>query len=510
MIHILEHPPLTVRSRNRDCRHLMTHLRLADAICTRDELERDLAMRIHPEMVSSDAARLYIVFASETEVHFCGNWLGATAPMMGSWLRPSLAGRWDGDGPALMLNDLLVSCRNVAAIAAHEVAHILAVDGLFRSSDPIPSATESPDQQSLRMLTSAATVLENPQEANQGHDQNFVRVLLHLRHWLILRGWNVPLNSMLDWKRFTGRRGSEFLEAIGDEPERFACLSLSKVLKIEPPAKFSALWNADAVADIGTDVESVSLGQSVQKGNQMVMSVTDFISGLFRVKQEQATVAERSWRALIIDVATGKETDPEATLAELERLGKTPDQLKDALMKYQRRARLSQQYESLPEIIAGIEKAEADLREAEAAIKAVKEKYQPTINLASFTIQDLRRRRLEAESARRDLIHSGNDPFVESRIDQLKQEREQVLQDTDRRKESSSNKGAMLQSAEKDLRTSASSQAERQVISQQIEKLRAEITAHTQAIEENHRKIQSIASQIEQEMEAYLDPACVA
>ena len=59
--------------------------------------------------------------------------------------------------------------------------------------------------------------------------------------------------------------------------------------------------------------------------------IAEFLERLTTRKNEVARTASSEWQALVLDVADGKEIDPDAVLSDLDRLGKAPEDLVKAV-----------------------------------------------------------------------------------------------------------------------------------------------------------------------------------
>ena len=88
-----------------------------------------------------------------------------------------------------------------------------------------------------------------------------------------------------------------------------------------------------------------------------------FFEKLTKRKTEAARQGQTAWQELVIGVADDKEQDADDTLAELDRLRKTPADLEAAVELVGRRRELAKQ-------VAGGAKAEADFQKINAAIDA--------------------------------------------------------------------------------------------------------------------------------------------
>jgi len=242
----------------------------------------------------------------------------------------------------------------------------------------------------------------------------------------------------------------------------------------------------------------------------VAFKLLDFVNDIFKAKEQKYSKDETAWRKLLRDIARGKAGNAADTLAELERLGKTPEELRSALARFEERTRYAAVFGELPDIEKQLQKTEAELRDAEAAIEAVHLQYEPVVNAAAFEIQNLRNKRARAEDARRQLLSTGNDPVIEGKIDrlarQVQQLDEQIAELRERSRRNGIN-GGKLQSLESRL-PSTSTHEERNSVLQEIEEVRALIAEYSADVARAESEKKSLLEEIEATRQAYLDPVC--
>ncbi len=137
-----------------------------------------------------------------------------------------------------------------------------------------------------------------------------------------------------------------------------------------------------------------------------------FFEKLTKRKTEAARQGQTAWQALVIAVADDKATDPDVTLAELDRLNKTPQDLEAAVDLLAKRRELARQ-------VAGGAKAEADFAKINAAINAelatfteASERHYATMRPLIQT-KELAVTSIEAAYfAKRQLTDSATDPIL--------------------------------------------------------------------------------------------------
>jgi hypothetical protein len=177
-------------------------------------------------------------------------------------LRPQLeaAGEWQGEGVAIIVDaERLCSEalsdgdaeRIITGVVLHELCHW--VDRLDRP-DPVRS---SPDPYAMfaefcDKLKTPPTVAPAFPPVLLGHGEEFIRLAAHAWYraahggGMILRpiylrfANDYPGLEMLD-------SASDYIEALGDEPELCEGIALRRIIASKPPEAFTALWNATLI-----------------------------------------------------------------------------------------------------------------------------------------------------------------------------------------------------------------------------------------------------------------------
>ena len=136
-----------------------------------------------------------------------------------------------------------------------------------------------------------------------------------------------------------------------------------------------------------------------------------FLEKLTKRKTEVAQKTGGEWQALVIAVADGKQIDPDETLAALDRLGKSLDDLANSV------ALLNQRRE-WAKIIAAGETAEADhpnlTRKIESEIAAfnlLEEKHEATLFPMTRARAAAAQSMVDATQAKRELQRTATDPI---------------------------------------------------------------------------------------------------
>jgi hypothetical protein len=191
--------------------------------------------------------------------------------------KPAIGERWQGRGPAILLNDqslwrlacqraekcltpaasarLFFAHQICPAVALHEFGHVCD-DGFTRPEVMTPeryAAKLLPEFRSF-LASAEVTPLERP---DLHHGATWIRCTLHLIHRAVLARPFSSLGLELHFVTLVteGYRLSptwKYEAALGDEPERLAGLSFAEIVKMPPPEQFTALFSSDQLARKGS------------------------------------------------------------------------------------------------------------------------------------------------------------------------------------------------------------------------------------------------------------------
>jgi hypothetical protein len=244
----------------------------------RDELE-SLCRQIAPRELSDRP--IYTVWSSSLVDVASGTVGGCVEPNLDLIARESIGDRWQGRGPAIMLNDHRLwylaakaeSSREIGhldarikfrfeqicrAIAVHEFGHI-AEDGFSRPEVTAPERwMQKPLMQFKVFLRTTETVLPPKEKAadQKSHGAAFIRAALHVNHRAMKAlDRSNPVAAMellldrdfltLDLEQYGLSACFKYARALGDEPERMEAATFAEILARPAPAAFTELFNAD-------------------------------------------------------------------------------------------------------------------------------------------------------------------------------------------------------------------------------------------------------------------------
>ncbi len=232
------------------------------------------------------ARPIYVAFESEAPADLiCPDALAYCARHLDVALRDTIGDRWEGHGPAILINDRAAwryvkqSGRmgraffhwrfEIVATLIHELAHIALRPNL-------PTELDNDPDRAVRMTQVLRSVVAEPDTPAiskpcpwAGHDGQFVRVAQHIGHRLraALDFWQSTDCLHLDAYGLSAEW--RYQSALGNEPERLAGVPLTELATIAPPEKFIDLWRSDVRAwwlalQSPSDLQSVAMMQGLE------------------------------------------------------------------------------------------------------------------------------------------------------------------------------------------------------------------------------------------------------
>ena len=199
---------------------------------------------------------LYIVLQSAIASEFghAEGCEGYTSPSLDLYLREVLAPSWQGRGPCLVVNDLLLADvppddRESAfqAVVLHELTHILERPALYRDRPEADAGCLKFEALAVAHQTACAEP-ECDVPLYAGHEASFIRMVLHLRHRAMQHGAYVAPSRLCAGHRYGLFYAERYVQALGDEPEQLARGPLRIICQLPPPTEFTQLWDADVRA----------------------------------------------------------------------------------------------------------------------------------------------------------------------------------------------------------------------------------------------------------------------
>ena len=230
----------------------------------RTELEGHCRKLLKPEIAIGRFGGPYCVGINEAGLSAHGWFAGLWSPTMGDWFRLVISDRWNGQGPAFVLNeDHLIQMHGsfedsrtlAATISAHEMAHVIQFPGLFgRMSSDTPSSFRDGSWFREEMSRPQAESIPT-RTTTEAHGPEFVRLALHVCHRMqALLGQRLPLSRLHDWAGLDLSPGEAYWDSLGGELKRFGQIPLTVIAKLPLPIGFQELWARDheSVANVVT------------------------------------------------------------------------------------------------------------------------------------------------------------------------------------------------------------------------------------------------------------------
>lgn len=176
---------------------------------------------------------------------------GYTTPNLDLNLRSVIGEAWKGRGPCMVVNDVSIADEHfpedvdVVAMSTvlHELAHIL--------DRPSPVDLQSlPSEDRIEfetlVISNAARHEHRPLPTPYfGHEEQFIRIALHLQFRAALVGVVTIPNLLCAGRRYGLSHAHRYMEAIGDEPADMLQVPFAEITRTPPPESFTHLWLSD-------------------------------------------------------------------------------------------------------------------------------------------------------------------------------------------------------------------------------------------------------------------------
>ena len=221
----------------------------------RTELEDHCRKLLEPEIAIGRFGGPYCVGINEAGLSAHGWFGGLWSPTMADWFRPVISDRWNGQGPAFVLNeDHLIQMHGsfedsrtlAATISAHEMAHVIQFPGLFgRMPSDTPSRFRDGTWFREEMARPQAESIPT-RTTTEAHGPEFVRLALHVfSRMRALLGQRLPLSRLHDWAGLDLSPGEAYRDSLGSELKRLERVPLTIINKLPMPSGFQELWTRD-------------------------------------------------------------------------------------------------------------------------------------------------------------------------------------------------------------------------------------------------------------------------
>lgn len=366
------------------------------------------AWRRHAERITSEllGVPVYVLLDDELPDGAVAGCWGQAWPEMARMLRDEIGTRWQGDGAAMILNTSAIE-RELAGqfvedrpgtlsamafgVVAHETAHALEWPSLNGGGLAVGLCKED-------FLVDIPSCSKNRIPCPSEHGPQFCWNALHILQRLELRGIEVCLTAMIDYEAFNLPRPAFVMRStIRRELADMESLPMRLIARYPPPDEFVALFDAD-------EIPETSAPHPLLK----VKDMTAFFDQLESIKSSTAAKDQADWRALVRSVADGPEPDPTATLGTLQRLKKTPADLRVGVEKLRRRRQLSAQITDAHHARAGQPAIEDAIRVCDQTFAAARETHDATCSHLLSQLASVEAASTRAGVARDELERTAN------------------------------------------------------------------------------------------------------
>jgi hypothetical protein len=207
--------------------------------------QRDTMRRL---MGSILGERVYICFASEIGLTPHADLGGLAAPGLTKLIEERMPDEFVEPRPAIAVVDDPLLCGSqhrpgavtwaFGGVAIHEFAHVVA-SGITAESVTAIDGEILPDL--VKTVPSSWPAHAGPIRW-LGHDCRFIRALCHLHHRAKARGHFIPPAFSFNHEYYTLPPLTEFLAALGGEPEDMALHPIREVMTTPAPSEFQRIW----------------------------------------------------------------------------------------------------------------------------------------------------------------------------------------------------------------------------------------------------------------------------
>ncbi len=168
--------------------------------------------------------------------------------------RAAIGDRWQGRGVAWMLTRPDVDVPRAAAqTSIHELAHRLVATPMISPVDESPAAVAALAVDMAASITSPTPTAGPTAEIPfLNHGGDWVRAMVHLAHRQLRLGCWLAIHDLLPAGAYGLSDEGRYVEALGDEPERFQAEPFATITATRPPEAFVRLWRDDVWAWVRT------------------------------------------------------------------------------------------------------------------------------------------------------------------------------------------------------------------------------------------------------------------
>lgn len=168
--------------------------------------------------------------------------------------KQQMLGGWRGRGPAIVVNDRLLSEESPSpadfrlafhSVAIHELAHVVERIPVIPEVEPLPEVVELVQGMVDNEIYIIPEKRKKPRPPFFLHDARFFRALLHLRYRAWCAGFVALVTVGHDFANHGLSDVLDYQTALGNEPFDLKDIPVSDVMALDPPQAFIDLFRRD-------------------------------------------------------------------------------------------------------------------------------------------------------------------------------------------------------------------------------------------------------------------------
>jgi len=156
-----------------------------------------------------------------------------------------------------------------------------------------------------------------------------------------------------------------------------------------------------------------------------VMELFEKIAGKQHERRKQRI---DGYRELVAAIASGKEPDAEEVEATLAQAGKSLDELRQAVALFQKRTELKAKVAAMPKLEAEQQEVQRQISQADDALADAEQRHDEVTAPLYGRLQQIKATLSDAESAKRELYHTCDEPHFRRLLDENAAEIEKLRQ----------------------------------------------------------------------------------
>jgi hypothetical protein len=142
------------------------------------------------------------------------------------------------------------------------------------------------------------------------------------------------------------------------------------------------------------------------------MSIATLVDRIAGRQRERQAVRLADFRDVVVQIADGKEPDPDFVAEALRDADKSVDDLRKAVELLQRRRELRKQWDGVPGLADQRQEVERQIAKADRELETAESKHYAIVNPLYVELQRLKEAEQEGEKARRELLDTCTDQIL--------------------------------------------------------------------------------------------------